>query len=186
MISTYVNSRPNSVAVLIVTLGVWLLLGLSLVVWVQKLFFYPTLLPMDSRATALVMAQRSQSNNQNFASLLGAEAESIKRAPDIALARLTLLGLVHTESDQGLALISIDKQFPKTYKIGARVGDKLILQSIHERSVTFRLDTSPGNLIEESSSEMFLQLNLSKPINATQSSSKSSEISQVPVGGTNK
>jgi general secretion pathway protein C len=166
MLANTMSPKPHSIPVILVTLGVWLLLGMSLVVWTLKLWPYGSSQPVASGATPLVQTQHNQPNPQKLASLLGAEPQIAQKAPDVALARLTLAGLVHAHGDQGVALISIDKQSPKPYPVGSRVGDTLILHSVQEHSVSFRLATIEGKSSEQGAADTFLMLELPKPSRA--------------------
>lgn len=73
------------------------------------------------------------------ASFLGAQPKVQQKAPDIALSRLSLSGLIHVGESDGVALISIDAQPPKPYRVGAKVGDTLVLSSVKDRGVSLRL-----------------------------------------------
>ena len=74
----------------------------------------------------------------SIGSLLGAEIKTQQKAPDLALARLSLVGVLRTGEGQGVALISVDSQTPKPYKIGSKVGDSLVLSSVEDKSAYFK------------------------------------------------
>ncbi|MFM6999838.1 MAG: type II secretion system protein N, partial [Limnohabitans sp.] len=59
---------------------------------------------------------------------LGATAIGPTAAPEAG--RLQLLGVVAEASGQGSALISIDGQAPKAYRVGQTVSEGLMLQSL--------------------------------------------------------
>ena len=81
----------------------------------------------------------NSSANSSIGTLLGAQSKVLQNAPDLALTRLGLAGVLQSSDGQGVALISLDSQTPKPYRIGAKVGDSLILSSVEERGVSFKL-----------------------------------------------
>lgn len=78
---------------------------------------------------------RPTSNPQALARLLGGgqvSAQSVKS--DVSASRLKLAGVVANRGQGGYALIAIDDQPAKPYRVGSQVSDKLILQSVAPRS----------------------------------------------------
>lgn len=148
MMTTH-ESTSGNVATKVATFVLWAILGLSAISWGLKLWplMHSTPLSQSAKSAQLSDSQSvgiNTSQNASVGSLLGAEAKAQQNAPDAALARLSLIGVLQTGVDQaglgqGVALISIDAQTPKPYKIGAKVGDSLILTSVGEKSVTFAL-----------------------------------------------
>lgn len=78
---------------------------------------------------------RATPNSQALAQLLG--GGQISAAPvksDISASRLKLTGVVANRGQGGYALIAIDDQPAKPYRVGSQVSDKLILRSVAPRS----------------------------------------------------
>jgi len=181
MMTTH-ESTSGNVATKVATFVLWAILGLSAISWGLKLWPLMNSTPLSQSAKSAQLSDSQSvgintSQNASVGSLLGAEAKAQQNAPDAALARLSLIGVLQTGVDQaglgqGVALISIDAQTPKPYKIGAKVGDSLILTSVGEKSVTFALagqGTSlnfPNSSNPSSALTPFLRLELPKKMAA--------------------
>jgi len=127
----------------IVTFLLWALVSLTAVGWGLRFWPLISAQPLSLSAQS-VQAGQSQGLNTNtsysasIGSLLGAEGKSQQKAPDLALARLSLVGVLQTGEGQGVALIAVDSQTPKPYKIGSKVGDSLVLSRVEDKSVYFK------------------------------------------------
>jgi general secretion pathway protein C len=62
---------------------------------------------------------------------LGATAVGSANVPEVG--RLQLLGVIADASGQGSALISLDGQAPKAYRVGQTVSEGLVLQKLSPR-----------------------------------------------------
>ncbi len=161
----------------LVTFILWAIVSLSVVGWGLKLWPLMTSRPLSISAQS---AQMSQANGEistpnsssqlstgpSVGTLLGAETKVQQKAPDLALARLGLVGVIQSGDGQGVALISLDAQTPKPYRVGAVVGDSLILVSVDAKSVNFKVagDDSSSNVpsTTASTSSPLLRLELPK------------------------
>ena len=122
------------------TLVVWALAAAAAVAWGLKLFVSPTPVPAGAP-----VADTTPVLQADLTRLLGAgpsppvaAAEAAAPPPD---ARFTLLGVVaprhggatRTGPREGVALIAIDGQAPRAYRVGARIDGDTVLQSVHAR-----------------------------------------------------
>lgn len=134
----------------ILTFALCLCAGFSLVGWGFKLWPYAQASQPGLSDIPMPTADSSANlKSSQIASILGVELKSQQKAPDMALARLTLLGLIHRDLSNGVALISIDSQPPRPYRVDSPVGDTLVLSSVNDKGVGFRLNTSPKNAGDE-------------------------------------
>ena len=153
-----IDTGPKVVTHQILTFVLCLCAGASVVGWGLKLWPYAQ--ASQPALSAIPMPALDSTANlkpSQIASLLGAELKGQQKTPDMALARLTLSGLIHMDPSNGVALISIDSLPPKPYKVGSPVGDTLVLSSVNARGVGFRQNSSPKNAEDE------LRLELPKP-----------------------
>jgi general secretion pathway protein C len=74
--------------------------------------------------------------------LLGAQGATETEAPKAAGAQYQLLGIIAQGAKQGSALIGIDGQPPKPYRVGERLTDNLVLQSVKARSAILASDVN--------------------------------------------
>jgi general secretion pathway protein C len=124
----------------LMTLVVWALAAAAAVAWGLKLFVSPKPVPAGAQ-----VADTTPVLQADLTRLLGADppppvaaAEEAAPPPD---ARFTLLGVVaprqgaatRTGPREGVALIAIDGQTPRAYRVGARVDGDTVLQSVHAR-----------------------------------------------------
>lgn len=77
--------------------------------------------PVDPQAVARVLGG---------AGLGGPAVSAVQAAPN----RYKLTGVVAGSSQRGYALISIDDQIARPFRVGSQVGDALVLQSVSARS----------------------------------------------------
>ena len=91
-----------------------------------------------SAAASMAVADAAPTNPQALARALGGgNAVAAPQAAVVAAAsvagRLSLVGVVANRSRGGAALISIDGKPARPYRVGARVDDALVLQSVAPR-----------------------------------------------------
>lgn len=118
------------------TLVVWALAAAAAVAWGLKLFVRPAPVPSGAQVADLTPVLQA-----DLTRLLGADpppppaptAEAAP-APD---ARFTLLGVMaprgRGDARAGVALIAIDGQPPRAYRVGARVEGDTVLQAVSAR-----------------------------------------------------
>ncbi len=106
------------------------------------MFWGTRLLARPAGSSALVVAlEQSTTANADVSRLLGAapQAESapVEAAPQIS-SRFRLTGVVAPKhpSEQGLALISVDGNPPRVYRVGAAIDGELILREVSLRTAT--------------------------------------------------
>jgi len=117
----------------VATTGLWALAAGAAVFWGLRLAS-----PAEPVAAAATMPKASVAADADaVARLLGAvsASEAATAAPEAA-SRFALSGVVADPSNQGAALISIDGKPPRPFRVGSRVGDNYVLQSVGVRSAT--------------------------------------------------
>lgn len=115
------------------TTGLWALAAGAAVFWVLRLAS-----PADVVAAAATMPRPSvAADTDAVARLLGVlpASSSAPVAPEAA-SRFALSGVVADPSRQGAALIAIDGKPPRPFRVGSKVGDNYVLQSVGLRSAT--------------------------------------------------
>jgi general secretion pathway protein C len=115
------------------TTGLWALAAGAAVFWALRLAS-----PADAVAAAASMPRPSVSADTDaVARLLGVlpASNTAPVAPEAA-SRFALSGVVADPSKQGAALIAIDGKAPRPFRVGSRVGDNYVLQSVGLRSAT--------------------------------------------------
>ena len=114
------------------TLALWALAGASVVYWGLRLSVRPVGLTVPVVAPAAAAPDA-----QAMARLLGVPAAgaAAARAPAASLtSRFALIGvLAGRSSGGGAALIAVDGQPAKPFRVGAVVDEGLVLQSLHPR-----------------------------------------------------
>jgi general secretion pathway protein C len=116
------------------TVGIWALAAASAVFWGLRLNAPPGTVAPPSVAKAPLTPDGAA-----IAQVLGAvsnlPAPAAPEAPSPAAAsRFALLGVVADANRQGAALIAIDGQPARPFKVGARLADGFVLQSVTTRS----------------------------------------------------
>jgi general secretion pathway protein C len=123
----------------VATTGLWALAAGAAVFWGLRLAS-----PAEPVAAAATMPKASVAADADaVARLLGAvsASEAAPAAPEAA-SRFALSGVVADPSNQGAALISIDGKPPRPFRVGSRVGDNYVLQSVGVRSATLGASAS--------------------------------------------
>ncbi len=113
----------------------WLAAGLSVGYWVLQALGRSPLTPLAATA-ALPEAPEAAA----LARVLGAtpQAAAVVAGPVAApplSSRYQLIGVVADRADGGAALIAIDGQPPRPYRVGAALEGGVVLQAVHRRSV---------------------------------------------------
>ncbi|HEY0201052.1 MAG TPA: type II secretion system protein N [Burkholderiaceae bacterium] len=141
-----VTTSQSNWAVRAATLIVWALAAASAVYWGLRMSAGPAAPPALVQATALAAPDA-----QALARLLGAgpKAEAAPR-PGLA-SRFVLVGvLAGRASGSGAALIAIDGQRAKPFRVGAVVEDGLVLQALGPREARLgQAPTGPATLTLE-------------------------------------
>ena len=152
------------------TFFLWALVSLSAVGWGLRIWPLVNSSSLDLSAQSAQSVQNADAQglkgradfDLSVGTLLGAESKVMQTAHDLALSRLALVGLIKTGEGKGVALISLDAQNPKPYRIGSKVGDSLILSSVEERGVSFKLVGDSAATDPNSSQLTSLRLDLPK------------------------
>jgi general secretion pathway protein C len=115
----------------VVTLLVWALVAGSATAWWLKLSVKAPPAP----AVAVALAPPPPADPAALARVLGAQAVALlpNAPPPVAGSRLALVGVVANRSRSGAALIAVDGKPPKPFRVGAKVEEGLVLQSVAPR-----------------------------------------------------
>lgn len=109
----------------LVTGALWCAAALSAGYWALQFPSSPVIL--GAPVTAATEGASAQASTQ-LQRALGATAVAMSDAPETG--RLQLLGVIAGISGQGSALIAVDAQTPKAYRVGQAVGEGLVLQNL--------------------------------------------------------
>jgi general secretion pathway protein C len=127
------------------TLGVWALVAGSGLFWGLRLFVKAPAAPAHTQVAGAATAPRG-----DLTRLLGNDPPPpvAEAAPEAAAdARFQLVGVLSAPPRQagreGVALIAIDGQPPKAYRVGARIDGDKIVQSVEARGVNLGLRNGP-------------------------------------------
>jgi general secretion pathway protein C len=125
-----INNMPARVLRLnAMTALIWCLAAAGLVFWILKF-------PMDSasRQSLAASAPKDGSGLMADADVKAARAWGVQSAlPEVSVAlssRFQLLGVIASASGQGSALISVDGQPPKAFRVGQTLTDGVTLISL--------------------------------------------------------
>lgn len=133
----------------------WAAAGASAVFWALK-FGTPASMPPATPVASLSSGVSAPAADaEALARLLGAQAAtsaaSAAAAAPAASAlqgRLVLKGVVAARSQrEGAALISVDGKPPQTFRVGARIDDAVMLQSVGARTAVIAADARGPALI---------------------------------------
>lgn len=116
------------------TTGLWALAAASAVFWGLRL-----MAPSDAIAPPPVASAPAVAVDPALvARLLGAVPahEAAVAAPEAA-SRFALLGIIADTDQQGAALIAVDGKPPRPFRVGAKVVDGYVLQSVTTRAAAF-------------------------------------------------
>ena len=112
-----------------VTLVVWALAAASAVFWMLKFVSAPG----APGALPIAGPGAAAPDPAVVARLLGAQGTVPVAQTTGGTSRYVLLGVVADRDHRGAALIAVDGKPPKPYRVGARVDDGLLLQSVAAR-----------------------------------------------------
>ena len=136
----------------------WAAAGASAVFWALK-FGTPAPMPSATPVASLSSGVSAPAADaEALARLLGAQAatSAVSAASAAAAApaasalqgRLVLKGVVAARSQrEGAALISVDGKPPQTFRVGARIDDAVMLQSVGARTAVIAADARGPALI---------------------------------------
>ncbi|MDM0075893.1 type II secretion system protein N [Variovorax sp. J2P1-59] len=115
------------------TTGLWALAAASIVFWGLRLAA-----PSDAIAPPAVATPQAAADPAAVAQLLGAvpTQAAVVAAPEAA-SRFALLGVVADSDGQGAALIAVDGKPAKPFRVGAKVEEGYVLQSVTTRAASF-------------------------------------------------
>lgn len=123
----------------LVALLVWALVAASAVFWGLRLFAQAA----PSAAGAVATSDPTGAAQRDLSRLLGAaampeDAEAIEAPAPAVSARFRLTGVMAPKrpSDQGLAVISVDGNPPRVYRVGALIDGDLVLREVSLRTAT--------------------------------------------------
>lgn len=141
------------------TTGLWALAAGAAVFWGLRLAS-----PADAVAAAATMPRASMpADSDAVARLLGVlPASSTAPVAPEAASRFALSGVVADPSKQGAALISIDGKPPRPFRVGSKVGEGYVLQSVGVRAATLGAQL-------DGPAAFTLQLPVRAPINVSSS-----------------
>jgi general secretion pathway protein C len=121
------------------------LLCASLVFWILRLqasaFTLGVVPPLQSASVAITQAI----DKDVLAKVLGAEQRAIPASSPDENSAYRLVGVVAGGTGQGAALIAIDGQPPKAYKVGAIVKEGKVLQSVERSSAVLATQGQPSS-----------------------------------------
>jgi general secretion pathway protein C len=114
------------------TWGLWASAAYGVVSWSLQIWASYNELPVVSQASTALITQLDESQ---LARSLGAQSVVQAQAPSSLQSRFKLLGVVADSAGSGVALISVDTQEAKPYRMGQAVVDGLVVQSVLKRRV---------------------------------------------------
>ncbi|MDM0056059.1 type II secretion system protein N [Variovorax fucosicus] len=116
----------------VATTVVWALAAASIVFWGLRLAA-----PADAVAPPAVASAPAAVDPAAVGHLLGAvdSAAVVAATPDAA-SRFVLLGVIADTDGQGAALIAVDGKPARPFRVGAKLGDSYVLQSVGARAAT--------------------------------------------------
>ncbi len=117
----------------VVTFAVWALAAASVAYWGLKLWAAPA----PSMTAAVASPKGLEADPALIARALGAMKYEALVAQAVPLSsRFTLAGMVAGRSEGGVALIAVDGKPAKPVRVGGKVDDGLVLQSVEARRAT--------------------------------------------------
>jgi general secretion pathway protein C len=125
------------------TTGLWALAAASIVFWGLRLMS-----PSDAVAPPAVASGASATvDSAAVAQMLGATpTQAVVAATPDAASRFVLQGVVADTEQQGAALIAVDGKPARPFRVGAKVADGYVLQSVSTRAASLgaSLDAAPA------------------------------------------
>ena len=125
-------STPSSArwSVRLATLVLWTAAAAVVAFWVLK---FAGLSGQASQAPTVARSTPAELSASDVQKALGAVSNAAVVATPDAGSRFALSGVVAVHSGQGAALIAVDGQAPKAFKVGQTVVEGLVLQSLGAR-----------------------------------------------------
>ena len=115
---------------------VWAAVAACVAFWGLRLFVAPRGVPAQTQPVSVASSQRGE-----ILRLFAAAPEPAAAGPSepALAARFKLVGVMAPKNaemgrEQGVALIAVDDKPPRAYRVGARVDNSLVLQSVAARS----------------------------------------------------
>lgn len=139
MAASYAPARwPSATA----TTALWALAAASVVFWGLRL-----LSPSDAVAPPAVSSNAAAVDPAAVAQMLGVvpSQATVAATPDAA-SRFQLLGVVADADQQGAALIAVDGKPARPFRVGAKVAEGYVLQSVSTRAASLgaSVDATPA------------------------------------------
>jgi general secretion pathway protein C len=103
--------------------------------------------PLPAPATHAAVPQVSEPgiNTAKLAQLLGARTGTDSTTPLVTSTQYQLLGVIAQGGHRGSALIGIDGQPPKPYRVGEHLSDHVMLKSVKARSAVLASDVNAAD-----------------------------------------
>lgn len=127
-----VSDRAASWTVRGVTFVVWAAAAASAAYWIMKFAGSDPSVPRVAAASRQAPAADPVAVARLLGQVSGAPAGAAVAQPS-GPARLQLVGVVADRSQRGAALIAVDGKPPKPFRVGVRVDEGLVLQSVQAR-----------------------------------------------------
>ena len=135
------------------TLGVWALVMASAVYWALKLWVEPLPVPNNVAVAALDGSSRGEVGRVLGIGTPAAQPQAMQAPPPVVDTRLNLLGVLNPlparAAKEGVALIAIDGQPAKAFRVGMPVDGDRVLQGVGPRSATLGPRGGPATLTLE-------------------------------------
>lgn len=113
----------------------WLAAGLSVGYWVLQVLGRSAITPVTATAPANEAPDAAVLARVLGAAPQAAVAAAAPSAPPPLSSRYQLIGVVADRADGGAALIAVDGQPPKPYRVGATLEGGVVLRAVQRRSV---------------------------------------------------
>lgn len=121
---------------------IWMLAGAGAAYWVLK---WPDHASVVNVNMAQSVAQR-RIQGPEVQRVLGAIASEDLKTSD--LSRFKLVGVIASSAGQGSALIAIDGQTPKPYRVGQTLDDGVVLQSLGSRQAKLAIGSNQNLMLQ--------------------------------------
>jgi general secretion pathway protein C len=126
----------------------WLAAGLSAGYWALQALSQGRVTPLVASAAPL-QAPEPSTVARALGAMPAAPVAAAGVAPVVdAASRYRLIGVVASGTDRGAALISVDGQPPKPYRVGAALEGGLVLKSLGARQARLAPTSGAGNPID--------------------------------------
>jgi general secretion pathway protein C len=131
-----------------ITLVFWALAAASLAWWGLRLG--SSAKPAQVALAPVAMNAEVSVDPAALARLLGAAAPSAAAPAPGAASRFALLGVVAGPSNKGAALIAVDGKPGRAYRVGSKIDEGVMLQSVEPRRALLgpTADASPSVILE--------------------------------------